>query len=98
LYTLADWPDAPTALRAIRLERRLELGMEGQRLFDLRRYGPTEAQTTMVNYLTKEMTRRTYKVAQAPYETKHNLFPIPQIEIDLSKVGGTSVLTQNTGW
>ena len=98
LYTLADWPDAATALRAIHLERRLELGMEGQRLFDLRRYGPTEAQTTMTTYLTKEMTRRTYKIAQTPYETKHNLFPIPQIEIDLSKVGGTSVLTQNTGW
>jgi len=98
LYTLADWPDAATALRAIRLERRLELAMEGQRLFDLRRYGFTEAQQTMTDYLTKEKTRRTYKVAQNPYESKHQLFPIPQIEIDLSKQGTTSVLTQNTGW
>jgi hypothetical protein len=97
-YTAGDWPDAATALRAIRLERRLELGMEGQRLFDLRRYGLTEAQTTMTSYLTKEKTRRTYKDAQTPYETKHQLFPIPQIEIDLSKIGANSVLTQNTGW
>ena len=98
LYTLADWPDQATARRAIHIERRLELGMEGQRTFDLRRYGVTEAQTTMLDYLTKESTRRQYKTAQAVFEPKHMLFPIPQIEIDLSKQGTQSLLTQNPGW
>ena len=98
LYTLADWPDQATARQAIHIERRLELGMEGQRTFDLRRYGVTEAQTTMLDYLTKEKTRRGYKTAQAVFETKHMLFPIPQIEIDLSKVGTQSMRTQNPGW
>jgi len=73
LYTLADWPDQATARQAIHIERRLELGMEGQRTFVPRRYGVTEAQTTMLDYLTKEKTRRGYKTAQAVFETKHML-------------------------
>ena len=35
----ATFPDKPYALAAVRTERKLELAMEGQRLFDLRRWG-----------------------------------------------------------
>ena len=100
-YTLADWPDQATARNAVRIERRLELAMEGQRLFDLRRYGSAFAQQTINDYLTAEATplRRPYKSAQLPYATPLNdYFPIPQVEIDLSKVGGQSRLCQNPGW
>lgn len=97
LYT-TPWPDVATAREAVRLERRLELGMEGQRFFDLRRYGEATATATINGYLTKELTRRTYKTAQAPYESRNNFYPIPQIEIDLSKVAGADRLTQNPGW
>jgi len=100
-YTIANWPDQATARNAVQLERRLELGMEGQRLFDLRRYGGAVAQQAMTDYLTKEATpaRRGYKNAQLPYATPLNdLYPIPQVEIDLSKVGGQSRLCQNAGW
>jgi len=100
-YTLANWPDQATARNAVRIERRLELGMEGQRLFDLRRYGGAYAQQVMNDYLLKEATpaRRAYKTAQTPYATPLNdYYPIPQVEIDLSKVGGQSRLTQNPGW
>ena len=101
LYTLADWPNVDKARYAVRIERRLELAMEGQRLFDLRRYGSAIAQQVMTDYLTKEATaaRRIYKTAQAPYAVPlNNYYPIPQLEIDLSKVGGVSRLTQNPGW
>ena len=33
------WTDASAARNAVRHERRVELGMEGHRLFDLRRWG-----------------------------------------------------------
>jgi hypothetical protein len=85
----------------VRIERQLELGMEGQRLFDLRRYGGAVAAATMSAYLAKEDTplRRPYKLAQTPYATPLNdLYPIPTVEIDLSIVGGVKKLTQNPGW
>jgi hypothetical protein len=100
-YTIADWPSQAVARTAVQIERRLELAMEGQRLFDLRRYGGAVAQQVLSAYLTRESgaTRRAYKSAQLPYLTPLNdLYPIPQVEIDLSKVAGVSRLTQNTGW
>src|SRR5437588_12990608 len=99
-YT-TPWPDQPTARNAVRIERRLELAMEGQRLFDLRRYGGPYAQQVMTAYLTAEMTpaRRAYKGAQVPYATPLNdYYPIPQVEIDLSTVAGVKRLAQNPGW
>jgi hypothetical protein len=113
-YTAAQWPDKATALAAIQAERRLELAMEGQRFFDLRRWGL--AQTVLNAYVNgvgggAEKTR----VMQVPIPgdtvtyvqqftsaeavaAKHNLFPIPDNQIQLSKVAGASKLTQNPGW
>jgi starch-binding outer membrane protein, SusD/RagB family len=86
---------------AVRAERRLELAMEGQRFFDLRRWGI--AATVINGYLTgvgggREDTRRLYLANAEPYTARHNLFPIPNIQIELSKVGSENRLTQNTGW
>jgi len=92
------FPDTAYALTAIRAERRLELGMEGQRFFDLRRYGQAFVTTTVNDYLTVEKTRRVYKQAQLPFAVRNMYFPIPPIEIDLSKVGGVGKLVQNNGW
>jgi hypothetical protein len=100
-YTLANWPTQAVAREAVRIERRLELAMEGQRLFDLRRYGGVVAQQVMNGYLAAETTstRRSYKRAQLPYGTPLNdWYPIPQVEIDLSNIGGVKRLTQNPGW
>jgi starch-binding outer membrane protein, SusD/RagB family len=63
---------------AIMKERRVELAMEGNRYYDLIRKGMASQFLGPLGYI----------------EGKHNLFPIPQTEIDLS--GGT--LTQNPGW
>jgi hypothetical protein len=100
-YAVGQYPAFATqaiARDAVRLERRLELGMEGQRFFDLRRWGETYATTTITTYLTEEKTRRSYKTAQLVFGTRNMFFPIPPIQIDLSKVGTTSMLTQNFGW
>ena len=88
----------PIGREAVRTERRLELGMEGQRFFDLRRWGQAYATTTINTYLTEEATRRTYKAAQLPFAVRNMYFPIPPIQIDLSRVGGVDRLTQNPGW
>jgi hypothetical protein len=100
-YRVAPYPtvwDQATARYAVRLERRLELGMEGQRFFDLRRYGEPTVTSVMTAYLTREKTRRTYKLAQLPFAPRNMFYPIPSNQIDLSKAAGQSVLTQNTGW
>ena len=86
---------------AVRAERRLELAMEGQRFFDLRRWGI--AATVINGYLTgvgggREDNRRLYLANAEPYTARHDLYPIPNIQIELSKVGTENRLTQNTGW
>jgi len=95
---VTPWPDQATARKLVRLERRLELGMEGQRFFDLRRWGEATATSVINTYLTEEKTRRSYKTAQLPFATRYMYYPIPQIEIDLAKVGGVNRLVQNPGW
>jgi hypothetical protein len=84
------------ARTAIRYERRLELAMEGQRFFDLRRWGA--ADSTIVNYLNSEKVRIPYLTLAAPFTTRYALYPIPSVQIELSKVGTVSRLTQNPGW
>jgi hypothetical protein len=97
-YT-TPWSQA-FARGAVRFERRLELAMEGQRFFDLRRYpqgGATAADSAIPAYLAVEKTRRPGLVA-AVWQTRNHLYPIPNIQIKLSTVGTTTPLVQNTGW
>lgn len=102
------FPDANYARQAVQIERRLELAMEGQRLFDLRRYG--NAAAVINGYLTgtgpapwgsnggREDARRTYKKSAEAYAARHRWYAIPQDQIDISKVGGQETLKQNPGW
>jgi hypothetical protein len=97
----ATFPTLDYAREAIRAERRLELAMEGQRLFDLRRWGI--AATELNGYLTgvgggREDTRRLYLANAEAFSARHQLYPIPNIQIELSKVGSENRLTQNPGW
>jgi len=91
------FPSQAYGRTAVRYERRLELAMEGQRFFDLRRWGAEDS--TITNYLASEKARIPY-LAQAvtPITAKYAYYPIPTVQIELSKVGTTSRLTQNPGW
>ncbi|MBW8331705.1 MAG: RagB/SusD family nutrient uptake outer membrane protein [Prolixibacteraceae bacterium] len=91
----ASFANADDAKRAIRLEHRLEFGMEGGRFFDLVRWGIVAQ--TMQNYLTTEAPRRSY-LAGKSFKATNEIWPIPQTQIDLSKVNGVSSLTQNPGY
>jgi len=91
------FPDQATARRAVHIERRLELAMEGQHFFDLRRWGG--ADTVIANYKSKESTRIPYIASGQTFQLPlYSLYPIPQTQIDLSVVGGVPQLVQNPGW
>jgi starch-binding outer membrane protein, SusD/RagB family len=101
-YPAAQFATQALARTAVRYERRLELAMEGQRFFDLRRWGTAE--TELNAYLNgigggNEKARRAHLSAPGiAFAPRHRYYPIPAIQIELSKVGGTARLTQNPGW
>jgi tetratricopeptide (TPR) repeat protein len=86
------WTSKDAARDAVRTERRLELALEGHRLFDLQRWGVLET-------IIPEYTKREAKLvsvlgqAQAP-SAKNYAMPIPATEV--AKSGGK--LKQNTGY
>ena len=90
------WTDQAAARKAVRTERRLEMAMEGHRFFDLKRWGVAEQ--VINDYLAVEKTRRNYLESTGGMEARHNLFPIPFTQIQLSAVDGTPMLTQNPGY
>ncbi|MEM9000129.1 MAG: RagB/SusD family nutrient uptake outer membrane protein [Bacteroidota bacterium] len=95
----ASFPDVAFAREAIRFERRLELGMEGHRLFDLRRWGVAEG--TLNAYVSNEdRTIPNFDTKVATYQSFMDLLPIPVNAIDLAGVdeNGDNILTQNPGY
>jgi hypothetical protein len=100
IYT-TPWASQAAARGYVQFERRLELAMEGQRFFDLRRWawgaGQTLADSAIPAYVAVEKTRRSF-LSAALWQTRHHLYPLPNIQIQLSKIGATSPLQQNTGW
>lgn len=95
--TYTSFPDQEYALRAIQWERRLELAMEGHRFFDLRRW--EIAEETMNEYMEVEQTRRAYLTGYNEYDPNiHRYYPLPQFQLDLSRVGGEPRLRQVPGW
>ena len=75
------------AVKAIQMERRLELAMEGQRFFDLSRYdnGTGSMAATLNVYVSVEKNRTGfYRVNNTAVFTKgvNEYFAIPQVEID----------------
>ena len=84
--------DQAVARKALRFERRLELGQEAQRFFDLVRWGV--AAETLNSYFNTEKTR--YPFLNNAYFTKNKneYLPIPQNQINFSK----GIYKQNIGY
>ena len=81
---------------ALRWERRLELAMEGGRYWDLTRWGV--APQVLNTHVAKEVTKMSCYVGADQFTTKHILYPIPAVEIELSKINGVAQLKQNPGY
>ncbi|PQJ36421.1 RagB/SusD family nutrient uptake outer membrane protein [Salinibacter sp. 10B] len=86
-----NWTQA-NARQALRFERRLELGMEGWRFFDLVRWGI--AAETLNEYFATEKQRRDYLQDAQFQEGRDEYLPIPQQQIDFSD----GSYQQNPGW
>lgn len=88
------WTVAADAKAAVRFERKLELGMEGHRFFDLVRWGI--ADVALNAFLAYEKPKLSAGYGGATFvKGKDEYFPIPQTQIDLHTSGGASTLTQN---
>jgi starch-binding outer membrane protein, SusD/RagB family len=89
---IGEWKDKNVARDAVRTERRLELALEGHRVFDLQRWGVYE--TVMSDYIARESKLVTILGQAQPVSEKHYAFPIPSTEIAISN----GVLKQNKGY
>lgn len=90
-YTAA-WTNKDIAREAVRTERRLELALEGHRLFDLQRWGTLP--TTIKSYLSRESKLIPVLTTALQPADKNVAYPLPSTEIDRS--GGK--LKQNSGF
>ncbi len=94
-YT-APWTDAATARKAVRYESRLETAMEGNRFFDLQRWG---VQSQVLNeYLSRESRYRVYLQGKSFTSPKNEFYPIPTYAIDRSFSEGEPTLTQDPNY
>lgn len=91
LYT--SFADKAEAVEALRTERRLEMAMEGERFFDLVRWGI--ADQVINNYIAHEKTFRSHLTNAHFTKGKNEYFAIPQSVIDQC---GTEVMKQNPGY
>ncbi|MBQ9571224.1 MAG: RagB/SusD family nutrient uptake outer membrane protein [Prevotella sp.] len=71
------------ARAAVRFERRLEFALEGNRWFDLVRWGSDYLISTMNKYMTEESALRSYYQGRS-VSTNEIFLPIPLAEIDNS--------------
>ncbi len=86
-----DWTQ-DFAFKALMWERRLELAMEGERFYDLVRWGI--AAEVLNPYFVKEREYRVHLKEAEFTKGKHEYLPIPQAQIDLSE----GVYEQNIGY
>jgi hypothetical protein len=82
-YLVNEYPafaDKDVAMKAIKRELRLEFGMEGDRFFDLVRWG--DVATVMNKYLSEtsmvHLSGKTFTVGRNEY------WPVPQVQLDMS--------------
>ena len=93
-YPSDDWTQ-DYARQAVRWERRLEFAMEGQRFFDLVRWGI--AKEVLTSFYARESSISPY-YSNAKFDTNQDEYcPIPYNQIQFS--GGTDgIYVQNTGY
>lgn len=103
---LVPFASQADARKAVRFERKLELGMEGHRFFDLVRWSSAYA-TAEINRILDYNggvshpainNKRGYLASANFVANKNEYFPIPQSQIDKSTTGGVPQLKQNPGY
>lgn len=72
------------AMIALQMERKLELGMEGHRWFDLNRWGITQTELNRILNYTRTLPWGHALYGNASAGSNSNIFPVPQYQLDLS--------------
>ncbi|MDD2953753.1 MAG: RagB/SusD family nutrient uptake outer membrane protein [Parabacteroides sp.] len=106
-YKIAEYPashaafsNKETCVKAIKMERKLELAMEGQRFFDLARWGGDYMHSEITAYLAYEKKfLNKFNGVSAPIAAK-TMFPIPETEIQTmgNDENGQPYLVQPDPW
>jgi hypothetical protein len=95
-YVISPYPafaDKAEAIKAVRLERMLELATEGHRFFDLVRWGI--AAKALNPYLAYEGKILVTMFGGSKFTTGREFLPIPQAQIDIT---GSTILKQNPSY
>ena len=93
-YVIANYATLGTQANArviLQMERKLELGQEGHRWFDLNRWGNTVTECNRILTYEKTMPWGHALYGSATVAAKNLVYPIPQAQIDVSN----GKLTQN---
>jgi hypothetical protein len=96
----AAFTDKATCIKAVRMERKLELAMEGQRWFDLQRWGGSVMAAELKAYVDFEK-QYVPKFAAASYlPAARTMFPVPdgQIQTMGNDESGKPYLVQPAPW
>jgi hypothetical protein len=98
--THAAFSDKDVCVKAIRMERKLELAMEGQRWFDLARYGGTYMTAEIDAYLKYESQFIGKFMNVAPLSSEKTTLPIPLVQITTmgKDDSGNDYLQQHGPW
>lgn len=88
----ASFPSQEYAREAVHMEIRLETAMEGNRFFDLRRWGKLDE--VIPSYIAKDSEFRSFMQGAVFNLDKNDYWPLPESELDI-QVG---VLQQDPAW
>lgn len=106
-YKISTYPethlafsDKETCIKAIRMERKLELAMEGQRWFDLSRWGGTYMSKELGDYVNFEKKFLAKFATASTLSAAKTMFPLPQGQIETmgNDEDGNPYLVQPEPW
>ena len=96
----AAFTDKETCIKAVRMERKLELAMEGQRFFDLSRWGGTYMAEQLHAYVDYERQYIPKFAGASKLSAARTMFPVPdgQIQTMGNDENGKPYLVQPDAW
>ena len=96
----ATFSNQDECILAVRMERKLELAMEGQRWFDLSRWGGTYMNTALKEYLEFEQNFIPKFGTAAVLDAAKTMFPLPEAQIQTmgNDENGNPYLVQPAPW